>query len=148
MQSVFPFGSPCPSCTLVGFRMMTLNTDSGVQGHKKRVSFRSEVETYGLRLCLSDMSRNDFMKDRWGRIVALDFGSSCFLPPSFFNFALRQYDDFPQLLARLIKPPKSTQLDEMLTAHYSLIPYGTDKIGEHISLLSCSFLPLVPLQRD
>jgi hypothetical protein len=50
------------------------------------------------------MNRDNFMKDHWGRTVALDYGASCFLPPSFFNFALHEGDDFTQLIARLIKP--------------------------------------------
>ena len=61
---------------------------------------------------------DNFMKDHWDRIVAHDFGASCFLPPSFFNLARREGDDFTQLIARLIKPPKSTQLNAMLMTHY------------------------------
>lgn len=116
-------------------------------GSNERVSFQSEVEEYGLRLCLSDMNRNNFMKDRWGRIVALDFGDICFLPISFFNFALREGDDFTQLIARKVKHPETTQLNAMLTASYSLVPYGRNDIGERISLLSFLFLASYSLAR-
>ncbi|KAK0216865.1 hypothetical protein IW262DRAFT_1276384 [Armillaria fumosa] len=114
----------------------------------QRVTFSHEVDTHGLRLCASDMNRNNFMKDKEGRIVALNFGASCFLPPSFFVFALREGDDFTQLIANMVDYPKSTQLGAMLTASRALVPYGSNKIGEHVSLLSLLFLPLVPLQAD
>jgi hypothetical protein len=101
-----------------------------------RVSLGPEVEKYGLRLCLSDMNRNNFIKDRKNKIVALDFGASCFLPVSFFDFALRNSDHFTQLLRTRIPRPESKQLNALLVASYSLVPYGTNKIGEHISLPS------------
>lgn len=108
-------------------------------GSNERVSFRAEVEAY---LCPCDMNRNNFMKDRWGRIVAPDFGSTCFLPISFFNFALVHGDDFTQLIARLVERPETTQLNAMITASFSLVPYGRNDIGERISLLSFLFLAL------
>ena len=109
-------------------------------GRNERVNFQSEVEDYGLRLCPCDMNRNNFIKDCQGKIVAIDFGATCFLPPSFFDFALREGDNFTQLIARLVRHPKSTQLNAMLTVSYSLVPYGTNDIGEHISLLSFLFI--------
>jgi len=54
------------------------------------------------------MNRNNFMKDKGGRIVALDFGASGFLPPSFFAFALSEGDYFTQLIAKTVKHPAST----------------------------------------
>ena len=107
-----------------------------------RVNFGPEVDDHGLRLC---PNRPNFMRDSWGRILALNFGEICILPVSFFNFALYEGDNFTQLIARRLKYPASTQLNAMLTASYAMVPYGTDKVGEHISLLS---FPLVPLQRD
>jgi hypothetical protein len=108
-------------------------------GSDERVSFAPEVEDHGLRLCPCDMNRSNFMRDSWGRIVALDFGDSCFLPLSFFAFALREGDYFTQLIARKLKHPASTQLNSMLTASYALVPLGTNEIGKHISLLSFLF---------
>ncbi|KAH9936918.1 hypothetical protein B0H21DRAFT_758488 [Amylocystis lapponica] len=85
------------------------------------------------------MNRANFMKDGEGKIVALDFGATCFLPVSFFELALCNPDSFTQLLRPLIARPSTTQLDALWGASRSLVPYGTDKIGEHISLLSLSF---------
>ena len=93
------------------------------------------------------MNRTNFIKDCWGRIVALDFGASCFLPPSFFHFALREGDNFTLRIARLVEHPKSTQLNAMLTASYALVPYGTNEIGERISLFSFLFLASRSLAR-
>ena len=94
------------------------------------------------------MNRSNFMKDSGHKIVALDFGASCFLPLSFFVFALREGDDFTQRIARRLKHPKSPQLNALLTASYAMVPYGTDKIGEHIRCSPFFFFPLVPLQGD
>jgi hypothetical protein len=116
-------------------------------GEEMRVSFGPEVDMYGLRLCPSDMNRNNFMKDGLGRIVALDFGDSCFLPLSFFAFALHEGDNFTQLIARLVERPESTQLKAMLRASHGLVPYNTNNIGEHISLLSFLFLASRSLAR-
>jgi hypothetical protein len=114
----------------------------------ERVSFSAEVKAQGLPLCPCDMNRNNFMKDKWGRIVAVDFGACCFLPLSFFALALREGDHFTQLIAKRVKLPELTQLNALLTASYALVPFNTNNIGEHISLLSFFFLPLVPLQGD
>ncbi|KAG5653252.1 hypothetical protein H0H81_001509 [Sphagnurus paluster] len=106
-----------------------LNAILRFTGRKESISFRSEVETYGLRLCPCDMNRGNFMKDRSGGIVAIDFGASCFLPTSFFDLALCMGDNFTQLIARLVKPPETTQLNALLSAHYAQVPYMTDKIA-------------------
>ena len=87
------------------------------------------------------------MKDNCGRIVAFDFGFSPFLPPSFFSFAQYVGDDFTRRIAKQVKNPESTQLSAILGAFYATVPYGTDKIGEHVSLLFFLFLA-VPLQGD
>ncbi|KAI6139569.1 hypothetical protein BKA82DRAFT_4223110 [Pisolithus tinctorius] len=99
------------------------------EGRSERVSFGPEVEAHGLRLCPCDMNQTNFMKDLKGMIVALDFGASCFLPPSFFAFALHEGDYFTQLVARRLKHPASTQLKPMLIASYILVVFGTNKIG-------------------
>lgn len=113
------------------------------EGRGECVSFGPEVKAHGLRLCPCDMNRTNFMKDLKGMIVALDFGASCFLPPS-FAFALREGDDFTQSIARHLNYPASTQLNPMLMASYILVLFGTNKIGEHTSLLSF----LVPASRS
>ena len=96
----------------------------------------TEVRNYGLRLCQSDLNRNNFMKDSSGRIVALDFGDCCFLPLSFMEFALRRGgDSFTHLIAPLVQLPELTQFNALLTASLALVPFGTNNIGEDISLL-------------
>ncbi|KAG5643159.1 hypothetical protein DXG03_001489 [Asterophora parasitica] len=95
----------------------------------ERVDFSLEVEAHGLRLCLSDMNGEKFLKREDGVIVALDFGASCFLPVSFFNLALRKPESYTQRIGKLVKPPPSTQLDALLTASCSLVPYGTNNIA-------------------
>ena len=94
------------------------------------------------------MNRCNFMKDSGRKIVALDFGASCFLPLSFFIFALREGDDFTQRIARRLKHPKSPQLNALLTASYAMVPYGTDKIGEHIPCSLFFFFPLPYKETD
>jgi hypothetical protein len=116
-------------------------------GKDNRVSFGPEVNDHGLRLCLCDMNRFDLMRDSWGRIAAFGFGESCFLPLSFFAFALREGDNFTQLIVRRLKHRASTQLDSMLMASYAFVPYGTNETGEDTSLLSFLFLASRSLAR-
>lgn len=79
------------------------------------------------------------MKVHSGKIVALDFGATCFLPVSFFELALCNPDPFTRLLRPLISHPESTQLDALWLASRSLVQYGRNNIGEHISSLSLCF---------
>ncbi|KAF8154869.1 hypothetical protein B0H34DRAFT_541279 [Crassisporium funariophilum] len=105
---------------------------NGILKHEGRpdcVRLMPEFQMCGLRLCLSDMNRANFMKDREGKIVALDFGVTCFLPVSFFELALCNSDSFTQRLRSLIVCPITSQLDALMTARYALVPFGTDKIG-------------------
>ena len=74
------------------------------------------------------------MKDEGDRVIALDFGATCFLPPTFFAFVLQKGDTIPtQLIAKKVKYPESTEVDAMFTASFALVPFGTNKIGERIS---------------
>ncbi|KAH9856298.1 hypothetical protein C2E23DRAFT_857287 [Lenzites betulinus] len=98
-------------------------------GRPHRVNLIPEFQTHGLRLCLSDMNRANFMKDRNGNIVALDFGATCFLPVSFFELALCNPGPFTRLLRPLITRPESTQVDALCLASSSLVPFGTNNIG-------------------
>ena len=87
------------------------------------------------------------MKDDWGRIVAFDFGASSFLPVCFIKMALREGDRFTQLVAKHVQLPGSSRLNALLTAHYALVPFNTNNIGEQISLLSFIFLASRSLAR-
>ena len=113
-------------------------------GRPNRVNFRNEVQEYGLRLCPSNMHHSNFMIDGDGKVVALDFGATCFLPVSFFEMALFHHDIFAHLLRPLVVCPtvSLTQVDALLAASGNLIPYGTNDIGECFSLFS------IPLPGD
>ena len=105
-------------------------------GVPQRVSFSDEVLD-GLRLCPCDINRTNFKKDPQGKIVALDFGATCFLPPSFFAFAMAAAEDvFSRLVARHVKYPASPNLNLMLSASYYLVPFGTNNIGEQLGVSS------------
>ena len=107
-------------------------------GKADRVSFNVEVEENGLRLCPSDMDRNNFLKDSGGKIVALDFGATCFLPISFFAFALSEVGDFGQVFVNKIKYPTPTQLTAMIEASYCSAPFNNNKLGKPILSYSSS----------
>ena len=99
-------------------------------GVSQRVSFHDEALN-GLRLCPSDINRTNFKKGLQGKIVALDFDATCFLPPSFFAFAMAAAEDrFTRLVAKYVKYPASSNLEAMLRASYYLVPFGTNNIGE------------------
>ncbi|TFK69304.1 hypothetical protein BDN72DRAFT_619183 [Pluteus cervinus] len=96
----------------------------------ERVRFKPEVASYGLRLCPADLNTANFMKDEGDRIVALDFGATCFLPPSFFALVLYNGDtNLTQLIAKKVKYPESTEVNAMLAASFALVPFGTNEIG-------------------
>ncbi|KAL1709557.1 hypothetical protein EV121DRAFT_286616 [Schizophyllum commune] len=65
-----------------------VNAIQAYEGRSERVDFQSEFETHGLPLCPCDLDHTNFMTDRQGKIVAIDFGATCFLPRSFFDLAL------------------------------------------------------------
>ena len=76
--------------------------------------------------------------------MAVDFGVSSFLPVSFFRTALfLTGDQFTHLIASLVRSPELTdsrQLNGLLMARYTLVMYGNNSIGEHISFFSFLFL--------
>ena len=99
-------------------------------GVPRRVNFNDEVLD-GLRLCPSDINRTNFKKGLQGEIVALDFGTTCFLPPSFFAFAMAEGEDsFTRLVARYVKYPASANLRATLDASYFLVPFDTNNVRE------------------
>lgn len=106
-----------------------INSILAATGRQERVSFKDEINEHGLPLCPCDMDKTNFMRDINGDIVALDFGASCFLPPSFFAYAVRQGDHFAQRLGRRVQYPKSTQLNGMLAASCALVPFGSNDVA-------------------
>ncbi|KAL0578480.1 hypothetical protein V5O48_003529 [Marasmius crinis-equi] len=102
--------------------------------HSERVDFSGEIRD-GLRLCPCDINQTNFLKDRQGRIVAIDFGATNFLPPSFFALAMAMaLDDFTFQVSKHVKFPTSTNLNALLRASYALVPFGTNNIGVPRSL--------------
>ncbi|KAF6757672.1 hypothetical protein DFP72DRAFT_1065464 [Ephemerocybe angulata] len=98
-------------------------------GRPQRLSLKSQIKTYGLSLCPSDMRRKNFLKDREGKIVAINFDCTCFLPISFFEVALYHHDDFTHLIRQRIVYPTSAQSDTLYKALKTLVQFGTDKLG-------------------
>ena len=71
------------------------------------------------------------MKDAEDKIVVLDFGATCFLPPTFFCFAMAMVDRlFPEQVADRVSCPVSSNMPGMHRAYYFLVMCGTNKIGE------------------
>ena len=117
-----------------------------ITGRKGCVRFCDEVADYGLRLCVSDLKPVNFMKDKDGRIVAVDYGGYSFLPPSFFALALRHGAFAHELAAMLQYPPCKDNTKALVSASCALAPFSSNNIGEHIFSLSLLFffLPLAP----
>jgi hypothetical protein len=91
----------------------------------------------GLFLCPWDIHPGNFKKVD-DKVVALDFGGTCFLPPSFFGVAMMLADDeFTQRVARRVGYPKSSDVAAMVTAHYYLVPFGRNDIGQPDSFSFC-----------
>jgi hypothetical protein len=71
------------------------------------------------------------MKDREGRIVAVDFGGYSFLPHS-FAYALN--DGGPSRLkhhiARILRYPRSSTVSAMASASCALAPFTSNNVGE------------------
>jgi len=81
----------------------------------------------GLVLCLSDPSDSNFMIDGKGKLWAIDFGRSCFLPPSFMSYSLTMSSDvFVQSVARRVKYPPSANLSAMSVASGRLVIHNNN----------------------
>ncbi|KAG8911124.1 hypothetical protein FRC01_005913, partial [Tulasnella sp. 417] len=113
------------------------NHINGILKHEnrtERVDFGPEVSRTGLRLCLSDLTSGNFMRDD-NKIVAIDFEASCFLPISFFEMALGHHDSFTRFIRPFVKRPESTQGGTLDVASSLLVKYQDNKIGLPVELL-------------
>ena len=71
------------------------------------------------------------MKDAEDKIVVLDFGNTCFLPPTFFSFAMAKVEKrFPILVAHQVACPESPNMPGMRRAYYFLVMCQKNSIGE------------------
>ena len=85
----------------------------------------------GLRLCPCDINPGNFKEGPDGKVVALDFGATCFLPPSFFAVAMAKAEDnFTWKVAKHINYPKSDDVEAMVSASYFMVPFGTSNMGQ------------------
>ncbi|KAN0142175.1 hypothetical protein V8E53_000637 [Lactarius tabidus] len=72
--------------------------------------------------------------------MALDLGATCFLPPSFFVFAMAAGEDsFIRLVTQYVDYPAWANLKAMMDASYYLVPFGTNNIVLLYSGLLCMF---------
>jgi len=97
-----------------------------------RVDFKSETAD-GLVLCLSDPNDSNFMYDSERQLWAIDFGRTCFLPPSFVSFSLTPLtgpsDVFVRRVARLVNYPQSANITALSIASGQLIMSGNNYLG-------------------
>ena len=95
-----------------------------------RVDFQTETAD-GLVLCLSDPNDSNFMIDDEGKLWAIDFGRTCFLPPSFMSYSLRWSSDvFVRHVARHVNFPRSTNLEAMTEAAGRLVIFNDNALGK------------------
>ncbi|KAG8960644.1 hypothetical protein FRC05_006702, partial [Tulasnella sp. 425] len=100
----------------------------GVMEDTRRVSFVAEAH-HGLYLCPCEIHPGNFKKVRDGKVVALDFGATCFLPRSFFVFTMaRRVNSFAFKVAQRLTYPPSGNVSAMMAASYYLVPHGTNNI--------------------
>ena len=85
----------------------------------------------GLRLCPCDINPGNFKKGLDGKVVAMDFHATCFLPPSFFAVAVaKAMDNFTERVAKHVNYPKSDDVGALVSASYYLVPFGRNDIGQ------------------
>ncbi|KAI1793714.1 hypothetical protein LXA43DRAFT_885195, partial [Ganoderma leucocontextum] len=98
------------------------------------VDFQTDAAD-GLVLCPSYPNDSNFMIDREGKLWAIDFGPTCFLPSS-FRHARRAYsltmssDGFVQSVARRLNYPRSANLRAMIAASGRLVVSNNNALGK------------------
>jgi hypothetical protein len=66
-----------------------------------------------------------------GKVVALDFRATHFLPPSLFAVAIAKTDNnFTRKAAKRVNYPKSDDFAAMLSASHCLVSFGRNDIGQ------------------
>ena len=107
-----------------------------------RVDFRTEAAN-GLVLCPSDIDETGFMVDREGKLWSIDFGRTCFLPPSFVTYSLKEPQSyFARCVAYLIKWPDSPNFEGMYNAAGQFVIYGGDDLCMRLSLITFHWMAL------
>ena len=99
-------------------------------GNGLRVNFQIEAAD-GLVLCPSDPNDSNFIIDDEGNLWVIDFGRTCFLPPSFVSYSLTSSSDvFVQKVARRLNYPRSANLQAMYAASGQLVVFGDNALGK------------------
>ncbi|KAJ7494469.1 hypothetical protein B0H11DRAFT_2004765 [Mycena galericulata] len=99
------------------------------KGDPRRVNLVADASD-GLYLCPCFINPENFKELPGGKVVALDFHDSCFLPPSFFAVAMEMSNDgFTIRVAERVEYPTSDDVAAMKAASYFLVPFGRDDIG-------------------
>ncbi|KAJ7293904.1 hypothetical protein C8J57DRAFT_1041333 [Mycena rebaudengoi] len=115
-----------------------------VREDPRRVNLVADARD-GLYLCPCDIHPGNFKKLPNGKVVALDFTASCFLPPSFFAVAMAKvWDEFAIKVAQSVDYPKSADVAAMTAASWFLIPFQRNDIGQW----QLYNTPIVPLSLD
>lgn len=85
----------------------------------------------GLVLCLSDPNDSNFIVDDEGKLWVIDFGRTCFLPPSFVSYSLSTTSDvFVCKLAQIINYPQSANLGGLDIVSRRFVISGNNALGK------------------
>jgi len=101
------------------------------------VNFQIETAD-GLVLCPSDPNDSNFMiDDDEGKLWAIDFGRTCFLPPSFVSYSLTSSSDvFVQSVAYRVNYPRSAILQAMRAAPGRLVIFNDNTFGKYLTVIN------------
>ncbi|KAH9951159.1 hypothetical protein B0H21DRAFT_818644 [Amylocystis lapponica] len=106
-------------------RIDTLSTRWLVAARRLRVDYTGEIAE-GLVLCPSDIDPSNFIVDREGKVFAIDFGRTCYMPPSYVSYSLTHWKPFTKRVASLVKYPESANLYAMQVAAGLLVISGNN----------------------
>jgi serine/threonine protein kinase len=93
------------------------------------VDYSGEV-AQGLVLCPSDIDPSNFIVDPEGKVFAIDFGRTCYMPPSYVSYSLAQPKFSTRKVASLVGYPKSANLYAMQVAAGLLVISGNNSLGK------------------
>jgi hypothetical protein len=95
-----------------------------------KVDFLSEIKN-GLVLCPSDIDPSNFIVDTTGKVFAIDFGRTGYMPTSFVSYSLTtSMKPFTRMIACLVKYPISDNLRAMRVAAGLLVISGKNSLGK------------------
>lgn len=94
-----------------------------------RVDYSGEI-AQGLVLCPSDIDPSNFIVNPEGKVFAIDFGRTGYMPPSYVSYSLEQPKPFTRKVARLVEYPKSANLLAMQVAAGALVLSGNNSLGK------------------